>query len=475
MALFNWAFAKSQGGEFLLRIEDTDIARSTSESEDAIFAALQWLGLNWDEGPDIGGPHGPYRQSERREIYTRHITQLLETGHAFHCFCSKHRLDELRAAQQARKETTRYDGHCLGLSPAEVKQRIEAGDPHVVRMRVPDSGACTFTDLLRGDIEIPYAQIDMQVLIKADGMPTYHFAVVVDDHLMQITHILRGEEWLNSVPKHQLLFEYFGWEMPVMVHLPLLRNPDQSKLSKRKNPTSVTYYRDEGFLPEALTNYLSLMGYSMPDEREIFSLAEFAEEFEVQRISTGGPVFDQDKLSWMNGQYLRALDAREFADRVSQWMLNQSRLEPLIELVQERVEKLSDLAPMVEYLLGARRPLTAEDFVHKTLNEQDIGRILHHTSLALDLVRDWRREKLLELCQNLAEQCGYKFRDFLFPLFIAISGRTVALPLFDSMVFLGADLTRVRVRSALSLQTISKKQRKVLDKSFADLNLDQTA
>ncbi|HAH80255.1 MAG TPA: glutamate--tRNA ligase, partial [Gammaproteobacteria bacterium] len=269
MALFNWVFARQHEGEFILRIEDTDQARSTTASEQAIFTALQWLGLDWDEGPDVEGAKGPYRQSERKELYLQHVQTLLDKNHAFYCFCSKERLDTVRAEQQAAKQTTRYDGHCANLSAEEVQARLAAGEEHVVRMRVPETGDCTFRDRLRGEITIPYSQIDMQVLLKADGMPTYHLAVVVDDHHMDITHILRGEEWLNSVPKHQLLYSYFDWPMPELIHLPLLRNTDQSKLSKRKNPTSVTYYRDQGFLPEALCNYLGLMGWSMPNEQEL--------------------------------------------------------------------------------------------------------------------------------------------------------------------------------------------------------------
>ena len=469
MALFNWAFAKHHGGEFLLRIEDTDLARSTSESEQSIFDALRWLGLEWDEGPDVGGEHGPYRQSERRSIYTTHADQLLQDGHAFHCFCSKERLDQVRAEQQAAKQTTRYDGHCLGLASAEVASRLAASEEHVIRMRVPDSGECTFIDELRGEVTIPYTQIDMQVLVKGDGMPTYHLAVVVDDHLMGITHILRGEEWLNSVPKHKLLFEYFGWQMPTLVHLPLLRNPDQSKLSKRKNPTSVTYYRDEGYLPEALLNYLGLMGWSMPDEREIFSKEEMVEVFDEQRISVGGPIFDQTKLAWLNGQYLRALSADEFASRISAWMLNEDRLSQLIPLVQERVERLSDLVPLVDYLVGARRPLGLDDFSHKSLSRDDVVKVLHHTLAAFDELRTWQRDDLFELCQNMAEKCEMKFRDFLFPLFIAISGRSVSLPLFDSLVFLGVDISRSRLRDALDNLAVSGKERKRLDKSYAAL------
>ena len=464
MALFNWAFAQHMGGEFILRIEDTDVARSTPESEQAIFDALKWLGLSWQEGPDVGGPHGPYRQSERRAIYAEHISELLEGGHAFHCFCSKARLDEVRAAQQAAKQTTRYDGHCLGLSAEEVRSRLAAGESHVIRLKVPAEGDCAFRDRLRGTVTIPYAQVDMQVLIKADGMPTYHFAVVVDDHLMGITHILRGEEWINSVPKHKLLYEYFDWPMPEMVHLPLLRNPDQSKLSKRKNPTGINYYRASGYLPEALLNYLALMGWSMPDESEIFDKSQMVEAFDVDRISVRGPIFDQTKLAWMNGQYLRNLSDDGFAARVADWMLNDTRMRALLPLVKERVERLEDLVPLVDYLIGSRKTLSPEDFQHKSLDRDDVVRILFHTSRVLDQQTSWDRDDLLAVCQTLAATYEYKFRDFLYPLFIAISGRAVSLPLFDSMTFLGADLTRARLRDALEVLQVSGKQRKRLEK-----------
>lgn len=471
MALFNWAFARQHDGQFVLRIEDTDQARSTPESEQAIFTALRWLGLDWDEGPNVSGPHGPYRQSERQALYLEHIEKLLAQGDAFHCFCSKQRLDEVRAEQQAAKQTTRYDGHCLGLSADEVAKRLAAGEPSVVRMRVPETGACTFKDRLRGEVTIPYSQIDMQVLLKADGMPTYHLAVVVDDHLMGITHILRGEEWLNSVPKHQLLYQYFDWPMPELVHLPLLRDTDQSKLSKRKNPTSVTYYRDQGYLPEALLNYLGLMGWSMPDEQELFTLQQMVQAFDIDRISTSGPIFDQDKLRWMNGQYLRALDAEAYAEKVQEWLLNKDRLRDLIPLVQERAERLSDLLPLVDYLLGARRALKPEDFAHKKLEREQVVKVIHHTLALFDRKRSWQRDDLYESIKALAEQCDLKLREFLFPLFIAISGREVSLPLFDSLIFLGPDLSRGRLRDALEVLAISGKERKRLDKALDQLQL----
>ncbi|MEZ5550572.1 MAG: glutamate--tRNA ligase [Pseudomonadales bacterium] len=466
MALFNWVFARSQGGQFILRIEDTDVARSTPESEQMILDSLRWLDIDWDEGPDKGGPHGPYRQSARTHIYQEHAQKLIASGHAFHCFCSAERLDEMRAAQQAAGENTRYDGLCLGLSVQEIRQRLGAGEPHVIRMKVPEEGVCSFDDVLRGSIEIPYAQVDMQVLIKDDGFPTYHLAVVVDDHLMEITHILRGEEWINSVPKHLLLYQYFGWQAPVLCHLPLLRNPDRSKLSKRKHPTSVNYYRRIGILPEALRNYLGLMGWSMPDEREVFTPSEMATDFELQRIHLGGPVFDLDKLSWLNGQYLRALTPDQFMDRVAQWALNRENLSALVPLLQARTVRLADLPGQVDYLLGDRRPLAAEDFTGGNLDGEVLVQVLDHLSRELDALRHWERDRLLQICQSLADWMELKIRDFLHPVFIAVSGRTVSLPLFDSMVFLGSDLTRVRIREALAVLGVSKKQAKRLEKLY---------
>ena len=347
--------------------------------------------------------------------------------------------------------------------------RIARGEEHVIRMRVPEEGACTYTDRLRGEITIPFAQIDMQVLVKADRMPTYHLAVVVDDHLMGITHILRGEEWLNSVPKHKLLYDYFGWPMPELIHLPLLRNTDQSKLSKRKNPTSVTYYRDMGYLPEALLNYLGLMGWSMPDESEIFSLQQMIEAFDIDRMTTGGPIFDQTKLGWLNGQYLRELSPQAYAQRVQDWMLNSDKLEQLIPLVQDRAERLSDLVPLVNYLLGNLPSLGEADFEHKSLQRADVLKVLHHTLAAFDEMRDWRRDELFALCQALSGAMGLKFRDFLAPLFIATSGRAVSLPLFDSWIFMGSDLSRSRLRAALDALGVSNKERKRLDREYQGL------
>jgi len=467
VALLNQVFARSQGGQFVLRIEDTDVVRSTRASERMIVDALRWLGLDWDEGPDVGGPHGPYRQSERREIYKAHARILLDRGHAFYCFCSPERLQSVRAEQTARGENPKYDGHCLALDPDVARRRAASGELHVIRMKVPESGTCRFTDRLRGAIEIPYAQIDMQVLIKGDGYPTYHMAVVVDDHLMGISHILRGEDWINSVPKHALLFEYFGWEPPVFCHLPLLRNPDGSKLSKRRNPTSINYYRRAGYLPDALINYLGRMGWSMPSDQEIFGRDEMIQAFDLNRISLGAPIFDFAKLNWLNGQYIRRLSREEFVDQVQDWALNRDRLTALAPLVQERTERFLDLLPQVDYLLGERRPVKAADFAHRDLSEDDVRKILQFVLWSFDEMRSWEKDLIQQSLQRWAGLLGYKIRDFLFPLFVAIAGRPVALPLFDSILLLGADLTRMRLRDALdSLGGVSKKQTKLFEKEY---------
>lgn len=271
----------------------------------------------------------------------------------------------MRAEQQARGETPKYDGRGLKLSQEEVARRLEAGEPHVIRMKVPEEGVCKFNDLLRGEVEIPWAQVDMQVLLKTDGLPTYHLANVVDDHLMEITHVLRGEEWLPSAPKHQLLYQYFGWEMPTLCHMPLLRNPDKSKLSKRKNPTSINYYRDIGVLPEALLNYLGRMGWSMPDEREVFTLQDMMDNFDIQRVSLGGPIFDVEKLNWLNGQWIKGLTPGQLLDRLLTWKSDRSTLEDIAAAIQPRINLLSEAVNWAGFYFNHMPQITAEMFESK--------------------------------------------------------------------------------------------------------------
>lgn len=473
MALFCLAHAKAHGGEFVLRIEDTDAARSTAESEQQIFDSLRWLGLDWDEGPDVGGPHAPYRQSERVEqgIYKQYAQQLLDDGHAFRCFCSPERLDQMRSEQMAKGESAKYDGLCMHLSEAEVNEKLAANEPHVVRMKVPESGVCKVQDKLRGEIEIDYAQVDMQVLVKTDGNPTYHLAVVVDDYLMDITHIIRGEEWINSAPKHILLYQYFGWEMPELIHMPLLRNPDKSKLSKRKNPTSINFYQRMGFLPEAVCNYLGMLGWSMPDEEEKFSLSEMIDKFDVNRISLGGPVFDVEKLKWLNGRWIREnLSDEEIADRMVSWAFNRENLLQTIPLVKERLDVFSDFAPKVSFLVEGMPEVTAEDFASKKLAEDEVRKVLQFAVWRTESLRHWQRDQIHDVFMELAEKLELKIRDVLAPIFVAISGKPVSPPLFDSMALLGPDMTRARLRHALEVAGgVSKKQGKKLDKEYRQL------
>lgn len=472
IALFNLAYARQHGGKFVLRIEDTDRARSTPQSERAILDSLRWMGLDWDEGPDVGGEFGPYRQSERGDIYAAHAQQLVEAGKAFHCYRTSEELDAMRAERREQGIQRAFKQSDLQLSEEEVARRQSENQPYVVRMVVPEEGDCVIEDHLRGEIELDWANVDAQILLKADGMPTYHLANVVDDHLMKITHVIRGEEWINSAPKHKLLYEYFGWDMPVLVHMPLLRNPDKSKLSKRKNPTSINYYRDMGYMPEALTNYLGRMGWSMPDESEKFSLDTMIANFNIEKVSLGGPVFDVEKLSWLNGLWIREdLDEKQFADRVAKWALNEEYLGQIIPLIKDRVEKFTDIAPLTGLFFNGLPMLSEEAFDGLKIEREKQIEVLQFASWYLDDQKSWERDELYEGLNRIAQAMEIKVRDFLQPLFVAMSGSTVCPPLFDCMVILGPDITRARVRNALNtLGGVSKKQTKRLEKTYRELN-----
>lgn len=465
IALFNLCFARQHGGQFILRIEDTDQLRSTRESEQQIYDALRWLGIEWDEGPDVGGPHGPYRQSERGEIYKKYSDELVAKGHAFPCFCSAERLDQVRAEQMANKETPRYDGHCMRVAPEEAQRRIAEGESHVIRMKVPSEGICEVPDMLRGTVEIPWDRMDMQVLMKADGLPTYFLANVVDDHLMGITHVLRGEEWLPSAPKLIKLYEYFGWKQPVLCYMPLLRNPDKSKLSKRKNPTSITFYQRMGFLPEAMLNYLGRMGWSMPDEREKFSLSEMIEHFDINRISLGGPIFDLEKLSWLNGQWLRELSVEAFAAEVQKWALNPGYLMKVAPHVQGRVETFSQIAPLASFFFMGGVAPDAKLFEHKKLSPEQVRQLLQLILWKLEALRHWNKENITAIIQRVAEHLGLKLRDAMPLIFPAVTGQASSVSVLDAMEILGPDLTRFRMRQAIELLGgVSKKETKEWEK-----------
>jgi glutamyl-tRNA synthetase len=476
IALFNLCFAKKLGGKFILRIEDTDQQRSSPESEQAILDSLRWLGLTWDEGPDIGGPHGPYRQSERMGMYRQYAEELVTKGHAFYCFATPQELDEMREQQTARGETPKYDGRGLLLSQDEVKRRLDSGEPYVIRMKIPAEGICKINDFLRGEIDIEWQQVDMQILLKGDGMPTYHLANVVDDHLMRITHVIRGEEWINSAPKHKLLYEYFGWQMPQLCHLPLLRNPDKSKLSKRKNPTSILFYKQVGYLPEALLNYLGRMGWSMPDEREKFSLDEMLEHFDLARVSLGGPIFDVEKLRWLNGLWIREnLTTEQLLQRLQQWMLNQDVAMKLLPHLQQRMNVLSDAAPAAAFLFSGLLDIKPELFEQaSSMVLEDKIRLLQFTLWRLEALRSWNRDTVFAALKQVVTDMGLKVKDLMPLVFVSIAGTTASFSVVDLLAMLGPDLSRARLRAAIDvLGGVSKKQMKELEKAYVALGATQ--
>ncbi len=472
IALFNLCFARQHGGQFLLRIEDTDQARSTHKSERAILDSLRWLGLEWDEGPDVGGPCGPYRQSDRKAIYGDYAQQLLAAGHAFRCYRTAAELEELREARKAAGLHSALKPSDLQLPEEEVARRAAAGAPFVVRMKVPEgAGPCPVPDMLRGTIELDWSQVDAQVLLKSDGMPTYHLANVVDDHLMGITHVIRGEEWLNSAPKHLLLYQYFGWQVPVLCHLPLLRNPDKSKLSKRKNPTSILYYQRMGYLPEALLNYLGRMGWSMPDEREKFSLADMQAHFDIQRVSLGGPIFDVEKLNWLNGLWIREnFSVEALADRLQQWALNRDNLLAVVPHAQRRINTLSDFMPLVGFLLAGHLNLTPGHFDGLKLRAEECLKVLQFCVWRFDTLADWNKDLIFASLKDLADATAIKMKDFVAPLFVAVAGTTASFSVTDSMELLGSDMTRARLRHAIEiLGGIGNKTLKTLEKEYQAL------
>ncbi len=453
VALFNYAFARHHGGRFILRIEDTDRQRSNTASERMIFEALRWLGLEWDEGPDVGGPYGPYRQSERATIYREHAQRLVRSGAAYPCFCSAERLKALRAEQRAKKLPIGYDGHCRTLSPKEAARRVEAGEPHVIRLAMPREGESTVHDLLRGEIRFANAQIDDQILIKSDGFPTYHLANVVDDHLMGITHVIRAEEWISSLPKHVRLYEAFGWQPPVFCHLPLLRNTDRSKISKRKNPVSLNYYRRAGYLPETLLNYLALMGWTMPDEREEFSLGELIENIDLTGIRLGGPVFDLTKLTWLNGRYLRRLSVEEILDRLRRDLYSDAYLLKILPLVRERIDTLEQFAEYAQFFFAgtldydekARKKLVVKG--RTPAQSAKIFRILLENTL--DPIMEWDADHLEPAVRTACEDAALTPKELFMPLRVAVTGRPATPPLFDTMEVLGKEICRRRIRRAI--------------------------
>lgn len=472
MSLFNLAFARQQGGSFVLRIEDTDRARFREDSEQQVFETLHWLGLQWDEGPDVGGPYAPYRQSERLETYRPYVERLLADGRAYHCWCSTERLAQMRDMQQKLKQPTGYDRLCHGKTREERAELPGFNETPVVRMLIPDDVELTFDDLIRGRVSAP--RPDDQVILKGDGFPTYHLAVVVDDHEMGITHVVRGEEWISSTPKHIQLYRDLGLEPPKFAHMPLLRNTDKSKISKRKNPAArLTWFKEQGYLPEALVNFLALLAYppkegAEGEDVEVFTFAEFSEDFDWKKVNPVGPIFDLKKLDWLNGVYIRGLEVGQLASRLLPFLqadgvlgdnpsLGQlARLGKVTELIQTRMVLLTEASALVRpFFVGDDEIEIAEDA--RAQLKDDSGEVLAAAIKALEDVDDSRSGVLgsesgwtaavieAALRSAIVEGMGIKPKFAFGPLRTAVSGQRISPPLFESMEILGKTATLARV------------------------------
>ena len=469
MALFNLIFARHHKGQFILRIEDTDRTRSRPEYEQNIYTALKWCGIHWDEGPDVGGPFGPYRQSERFDIYKKYAEMLLENGKAYKCFCTAQDLDEMRemAAKQGSRQG--YDRRCRHLTPAEVKQREEAGLPYVIRLKVPLTGECVYEDAIKGRMSFPWADIDDQVLLKSDGFPTYHLANVVDDHLMQISHVIRGDEWMSSTPKHILLYESFGWTPPTFMHMPLLLGRDGKKLSKRKNPCSIFFYRDSGYLYEAFINFLTLMGYSMTGDREVYNLEEVIKEFDYKRIGVSGAVFDVQKLDWINQQYLiKNIPVDQLWNRLKEWSFNDAFMEKLMPLCHSRIKTFGDFMDLFNFLFINHLHYHDALFEVKDLSKEQCCFLIQAIIWRLDELENWGGSGMNQASREVAEVFRVNHKKAIMPLlFASLMGKNQGPPLFDSVGILGKDRTRARLLKAMEfLGGISNKKMQQLKKSW---------
>ena len=460
-ALWSWLHARRHGGAFIVRIEDTDQARAVPGAEERILESLRWLGIDWDEGPGIEGPHAPYVQSQRLPLYGEAVDRLLAAGSAYRCFDTPEQLAAIREERRARGAFG-YDGRCRAIAPAEAEARAAAGEPFVVRLRMPDDGSTAFHDAIRGEIRVENATLDDFVILKSDGFPTYHLAHVVDDHAMRITHVTRGDEWIPSTPRHVRLIEALGWEPPTYVHTPVILGPDGGKLSKRHGARSVLEYADEGYLPEALLNFLAITGWALDDHTEILSREELARHFDIGELVPNPAVFDTQKLEWMNGVYLRQLDASRLADlfearlardlpREAQRPLDRALVEAIVPLVRERVKLLAELAPMVDFLFtGDIAPPEQEALLGKPYRGRaaEAQHALNACYAALDPIERWTAEPIEVALRATAEELGERAGSLFMLCRVAVTGRAVTPPLFETMELVGRERTLARLRSA---------------------------
>lgn len=428
-ALFDYAFAKKHKGQFVIRIEDTDRERFVADAEEKLYEAFDWFGLSEDESPRKGGPFAPYRQSERLDIYKKYALELIEKGHAYYCFCTKERLEQMREALRKEKKQLMYDGFCRTLSKEIIDENLAKSIPYVIRLKVPKDTMIVGYDEIRGAISFESNTVDDQVLLKSDGFPTYHLASVVDDHLMEITHIVRGEEWITSTPKHVLLYQFFGWDMPKLFHTPLLRNPDKTKLSKRHGHTDVRWYQEQGFLPEAILNFLAMLGWSNPQEKEIFTLDEFITQFDLKDLKPVGPIFDLVKLEWLNGMWIRQLSAEDIKKRLFAYYVNDSEMLGIL-----KGDHMQALLPLVQ-----TRMKTLQEFKELVVVDAGYNYSADEKKLAIELLQiiedqeTWHAEAILTMLKNFNEKHSISMKT----QYILLTGRKQGLPLPAAMEIFG--------------------------------------
>jgi len=453
-ALFNWLFARGQEGKFILRIEDTDRERSTLEANKAIFNGLEWLGLDWDEGPNVGGQHGPYYQTERVEIHQKHAYQLLKEGKAYYCFCTPEELAKRRAEAEARHEAPRYDGTCRKLSEEEIKRKAESGMPKVIRFLLPPVGDTTVEDIVRGKVVFKNELLDDFVILKSDGFPTYNFACVVDDRLMEITHVIRGDDHLSNTPRQILLYQAFGWELPKFAHIPMILGKDKARMSKRHGATSVIAYRDIGYLPEAMLNYIAKLGWGCGDQ-EIFSREELIEKFSLEGVNKNPAVFDTEKLNWLNGQYIRKILPERLVDLCEPLLIeaygthDYQYISKIVKVFHDRLVLIPDIVPLSTYFFK-------DDFeydpqgVEKYFKQENAKKILEALKERLKNTEPFVKEKIEPVFKDLAKEMNVKLGIIIHPCRLALTGRIETPPMYDVVEILGKGKAIERLSKIIS-------------------------
>ena len=459
-ALFNWLFARHYGGSFIVRIEDTDVARRVEGAVETILDGLRWLGMDWDEGPEVGGSYGPYYQSQRLEVYQEMAERLVSQGNAYHCYCSPRRLEQMRAEQAKRKQPPGYDRFCRDLTPDDRSAREKEGITPVVRFKMPRTGQTGFTDIIRGEVVFENSGLDDFVLLKSDGYPTYHLANVVDDHLMEISHVLRAEEWLSSVPRHVQLYRALGFEQPQFAHLPMILGSDRSKLSKRHGAVSITEYRDLGYLPETMVNFLALLGWSVDDKTEILTREELIDNFSLERVSQTAAIFNQDKLNWMNGIYIRGISLEEFTRQALPFLekdlageirhpLDTEYIGQIMPLIQERARTLAEVPELTLFFFVEELDYAANPPIGKGMNRESALQALETALPGLKQLAVFDHDSLETLLRSLVAGLGLKTGQLFGTLRIAVTGQTAAPPLFQTMAVLGKERCLRRIETAI--------------------------